>query len=242
MDQELKLTDSIEPKPIDELGSLDDQLDDLMFTAERAAAQRQRFALLVDATSSMGSHWARAKEALRSAVDVIKRDAKVPIQISVVAYRDHIDDPKKYVVEYSDWSDDSDYLYNYINSMRCHGGGDYPESIGHGLAYLLSQQYPISQIILIGDAPSKEGSLGYHEAETFGKKGCPIYALYTQEEHNLVECFQKLAKLSGGKAMFLEKYCNLSDIFKVLLASNKVLGIEYIPESTEGQKLKGELK
>lgn len=241
MDKHLKTQDQLHDKPIDELSDLDSQMEDLMFAAEHAASQRQRFALVVDATSSMGSVWSKAKDALKTAVDEIKRSAVVPVQICVVAYRDHIEDHKKYVVEASEWSDDTDYLYDYIREMRCHGGGDYPESIGHGLAYIQQQQQAVHQIILIGDAPSKKDSFGYAEAQAFGQQNCPIYALYTDKDPHLVKCFQKLARLSGGKAFHLDKASNMSDVFQVLLSSNKTLGIEYQPATEEGRRIKLEV-
>lgn len=239
--KDLKTRPDIEQKPLDELGALDDQFEDLLFAATRAHEQTQRFALVVDATSSMGHVWAKAKDALTTAVDKIKTRSLVPVQICVVAYRDHIDDPKAYVVQASEWSDDTEYLHGYIRDMRCHGGGDYPESIGHGLSFVLRQQQQVHQIILIGDAPSKAGSYGYAEAKSFGAAGCPIYALHTDEDPRLVECFTKLAKLSGGKAFYLDRSADLSDIFSVLLASNKVLGITYQPETVGGAKMAAEV-
>jgi len=229
-------------KPIDEIGSLDDQFEDLMFAAEHSRTAMQRVALCVDATSSMGGVWALAKDALKQAVDEIHKRSSIPVEICVVAYRDHTDDPPEYVVEASDWSADSHYLHDFIGKMRCHGGGDYPESIGHGLAFLLKDQAkqqgnPISQVILIGDAPSKHGSLGYVEAQTFGLQKCPVYALYTNDVEGLVECFQKLARLSGGKAFHLRSLSDMAEIFTILLAKNPALQIEYTPTSAEGKRL-----
>jgi len=222
---------------------LDDSFDDLLQAAERCEARTQRFALVVDATGSMGGVWARAKDALKQAVDEIQSRAHVPIQVCVVGYRDHIHDPKEDVLVACEWSNDGEFLKSFIDSVRCFGGGDYPESIGHGLGYLLEQQQQkVNQIILIGDAPSKEGSFGWAEASTFGAQGCPIYALYTCRDERLVECFQKLAKLSGGKAGYLFGSADLSDIFKMIFAENKALQIEYQPTSIEARRLLESMK
>lgn len=224
-------------KPIDEMGSLDDQFDDLLHAAEHASQRRQRFALCVDATASMRGVWSRAQTALKQAVDEIKSRSNVPVQMCIIGYRDHIADPAEHVLTVSEWSDDTNYLKSFIESTRCFGGGDYPESIGHALKHILSEQEKTSQVILIGDAPSKGGSLGYAEAKQMGRMGCPIYALYTTLEDSLVECFEKLARLSNGRAFPLERDTDMSDLFKVLLAQNKALEITYQPTSIEGKRL-----
>ena len=221
---------------VDELcGSLDD-LDTATIAAEAAEACRMRFALVCDATGSMDSTWSAAKTALTTAVDQIKSKTLVPVQIRVVAYRD-VDDGPDAVCETSDWSDDTDYLKDFISSIRCFGGGDYPESIGRGLRRLIQQR--CKTIILIGDAPGKEPDTGFEEALICGQEQCPIYALYTAPSDNrLVGHFEKLAKLSGGKAMPLTSFKDLRDIISVLLTSNKALQIEYQPESEAGKRAK----
>jgi hypothetical protein len=242
MDSNVKLRPDIEKKPIDELGSLEDQFEDLLHTASHAEAQRQRFALCVDATGSMSGTWRTAKEALKQAVNEIKTRALVPIQIKVVGYRDHMNEDPEHVLSKSEWSDDTDYLHHFIESTRCFGGGDYPESIGHALACLLTDQQQVKQVILIGDAPSKYGSFGYAEAQTMGSQGCPIFALYTNKEESLVACFEKLARLSGGRAFHLTSDADMSEIFKILLAQNKALQISYQPTTIEGRRLADTLK
>lgn len=241
MDKSITNRPDIEQKPIDEMGSLDDQFEDLIHAAAHSEAQRQRFALVIDATSSMGGVWSRAKDALKQAVDEIQSNTRTPFQVCVVAYRDHLVESASRVVEFSNWSDDTVYLKDFIENMTCFGGGDYPESIGHGLAYLLQQQ-GLSQIILIGDAPSKNGSLGYAEAQAFGQQSTPIYALYTDDDDRLVTCFKRLAQLSGGKAFPLFAGSNMSDILKTLFAHNKALQITYQATSIEGKRMQLELQ
>ena len=240
MDKSVDTIKTLEEKPIDELGDLDDQLDDLMFAAERCESQKQRFVLAVDATSSMYSVWNTAKTALKQAVDEIQSSTTVPIEIKVIAYRDHIYDSVP--LEASNWSNDTDYLKDYISKIPCQGGGDYPESIGHAFAAIKGDQILPSQVILIGDAPSKEGSWGYAEAKYFGSQKCLIYALYTDKDPRLVDCFKEFARLSGGKASYLGDLKAMSDILKVILASNKVLAIEYQATSIEGKRLELEMK
>ncbi len=240
MDKSLEPTKNIESKPIDELGSLDDQFEDLLNATAHLHRDMQRFALCVDATSSMGHVWSRAKSALKSAVDYIQENSNCPVQIKVVAYRDK--DYDKQYVEASEWSSDTRYLHNYIAKMSCHGGGDYEESIGQGFKHLLRDQQRANQIILIGDATGKGDDTGYTEAQAFGQQECPIYALYTNDEPRLVTAFERIARLSGGKAFLLDAEANLKDIFTVLIASNKRLKITYQATSIEGRRMADALK
>lgn len=226
-------------KPIDELSDLDSSLEDLMYEAETARVQTQRFVLCFDATSSMGNVWARATDALKQSVSYIKANAACNISIKVVAYRDHEYDAE--IIDQSSWSNDEEYLKAFISKVRCSGGGDYPESIGHGLVAALADQITPNQIILIGDAPGKESSTGFAEAQSLGTQKCPIYALYTDEDRRLVGHFEQLAKLSGGRAVRLTPSGNLEDIFKLIISKNKALQITYQATSIEGKRMQKEL-
>jgi hypothetical protein len=219
---------------LDDLGCGLDDLDSATVAANAAAGCRQRFALVCDATGSMSSTWKAAQDALKQAVDQIKSRANVPIQLQVIAYRDVNDGPEA-VCEASEWSDDTNYLQDFIKSISCYGGGDYPESIGYGLRNLIQQQ--VKSVILIGDAPGKEPDTGFEEATIFGQEKCPIYALYTDDHDKRLKAhFEKLAKLSGGKAMYLGNFKDLRDILSVLLTSNKALQISYTPETESGKR------
>ena len=218
-------------------GGLDD-LDMAAAAADSAARLRKRFALVIDATGSMGSVWSAATEALALAVDEINAKSRVPVQIKVVAYRDHIHDTN--FLEQSQWSNDSKYLKEFIGGISDHGGGDYPESVGHGLGACLQQD--CGQIILIGDAAGRDNSTGFEEAEILGQDKCPVFAMYTDAgDHRLIHHFEKLAQLSGGKAMLLKTGTSfMRDVLGILFG--KALGITYQPATAEGieaQKLLG---
>lgn len=233
MDREV--VEKLEVQDAEDLGissAEDDAFDNLGHAAEAARAQRKRFVLVCDATSSMGAWWAEAQHALKQAVDEIKTRTNVPFQVKVVAFRDHTCDavPK----EESDWSNNTDYLKDFIGHIRSIGGGDFPESIGYGLSPAV--QSGSSMVILIGDAPGRANSSGFEEAKVLGHDKCPVFALYTNENERTVESFQHIAKLSGGKAMLLRDAKNMTDIFAALLAK-VVFQIAYQPTSIEAKKL-----
>ena len=217
-------------------------LDDLEALSQAAATSeklRQRFALIVDATSSMHNEWGMAKTALAKAVDEIKRHTSVPFQVKVIAYRDITCDPVP--VEQSDWSNDTSYLKEYIEKMLCSGGGDLPESIDIGLQTSI-QDRP-NQIILIGDAEGRYESPGYYEASELGRTNCPIYALWVRKNPSAIKAFKELARLSGGKAMALTgDELAFADILALIFSKNKSLMLSYEPKTIEGRKAELEFK
>jgi hypothetical protein len=209
-----------------------DSFDDLSVAAEAAQSYRKRFLLVCDATSSMQSWWDEAQKALKQAVDEIATKSHVPFQVKVVAYRDHTCDPVP-VVE-STWSNDTDYLKDFIKTICAEGGGDFPESIGFGLAPAV--QSGAKMVVLIGDAPGRNNSTGFAEAKLLGSQGCPVYALYVDDDPRTVASFKNIADLSGGKAMHLRDAKHMTDIFSALLAK-VVFQIAYQPTSIEAKKL-----
>lgn len=209
-----------------------DDFDHLGVAAEAARVQRKRFVLACDATSSMNEWWQEAQVALKQAVDEIKTRTYTPFQIKVVAYRDHTCDPKP--LEESDWSNNTDYLKGFISSIRSNGGGDFPESVGLGLAPAM--QSGASLVVLIGDAPGRRESEGFTEAKALGSQGCPVYALYVDNDSRTVAAFEHIAALSGGKALHLKNAKSMTDIFSALL-SKLVFQIEYQATSIEAKEL-----
>lgn len=234
MDKELINKTEVETTEDDLLGASVDDLDALSVAADAAQAYRKRFLLVCDATSSMNSWWREAQTALKKAVDEIASRTHVPFQVKVVAYRDHTCDARP--LEESNWSNDTQYLREFIEEIKSSGGGDFPESIGHGLRPAV--QSGASMVILIGDAPGRQESTGYEEARDLGNQLCPVFALYVDDHPKTVEAFKYIAQLSGGKAMHLRDAKNMTDIFSALLA-RFVFQIEYQPATSAAKELIG---
>jgi hypothetical protein len=231
---EREVAPKLEVEDADDLGISTgfDDFDHLSVAAEASASARKRFFLVCDATSSMGPWWDMAQASLKKAVDEVASRTNTPFQVKVVAYRDHTCD--RVPVQESDWSNDTEYLKDYIKHISCNGGGDYPESVGRGLAP--AAQSDACMVILIGDAPGRRESDGLYEAKILGSQKCPVFALHCTDEKRLVENFRAIAKLSGGKAMLLRDAKNMTDIFSALLAK-VVFQITYQATSIEGKKL-----
>lgn len=216
-----------------------DDLDALAEAASASAKLRRRFVLAIDATSSMYAEWEMAKTALVQAVEEIKRRTLVPFQIQVVAYRDRTFDSN--YLQQSEWSNDENYLKEFISEMTCTGGGDFPESVDVGIGCTIPDNP--NQIILVGDAPGRYESPGYKEASQLGQQNCPIYALWVRNEPSTIQAFKKLASLSGGKAFALTTNKEaFADILALIFAQDKSLMITYQATTIEGKKLELEFK
>jgi hypothetical protein len=222
-----KPSDSIEEKPPSGI----DALDEMAAAANAAEGLRRRYAIVFDATASMGSWWNMAQTAVKQAVDEIKARTFVPFQVKIVAYRDRVCDSMW--IEESVWSDDTDELKRFISNIHSHGGGDTPESVDEGLKAVM--QCGTNQVILIGDAPPRPENDCTREAYTMGTDKCPVYALYITDTPK--RSFEMIARLSGGKAFPLNRASDMWDILQVLLSCDKALGITYQPKTVEGKRL-----
>lgn len=82
----------------------------------------------------MASMWNNAKSQI---VEMVKRIIAVggagKSELQWVAYRDYCDDQK---LECSPWSTNPAVLRDFINNIKCTGGGDYPEAVELGLEHV----------------------------------------------------------------------------------------------------------
>ena len=115
---------------------------------------------LIDKTGSMQNDIDDVRKNLNSIIDQIEQ--LKDIRLGVAAYGDKN-------VDGVDWYNSSSISENYqptrgfINKLTVSDGGDYPESVYDGLARLIKdadwRKDSKKMIIVIGDAPSLEGSL-----------------------------------------------------------------------------------
>lgn len=214
-------------------------IDDLIAAARDSGDSVRRFVIVFDATSSMGPWWSMATDAVKQAITEIKSRTAFQVAVQVVAYRDITVDHEPLVI--SDLTDDEFYLKEFTAGVHAEGGGDTPESVDIGLQQAIKSK--ASMVILIGDADSRPESPGWKEASELGQSGCPIHALWIDTGYQKVRtCFERLAKLSGGKAFPLNSRSNMADILTTILASDKKLMITYQATSIEGQRMQQELK
>jgi len=117
---------------------------------------------LMDATGSMGHLLNQAKNTVGTMFEratIILKDHGIPtdsFQMQFAVYRDYdclIDG----LLQYSPWETKPENLRKFMETITARGGGDYEEAIEIGLwhANTENEKNEISQVILIGDAPSK---------------------------------------------------------------------------------------
>ena len=233
-----EVNSAVDEKAEDEF--LSGSFDDLEAEIGHARKRLRRFCLIMDATSSMSGCWTQAIEAMHYVAENIFDRARVPVELKVIAYRDHCDGSG--ILDQSYFSNDRAYLKDYISNIRCYGGGDEPEAIKVGLEAALTEVEGLSRVVLLGDAPDhhEQGQDAIIPALELGKIQAPIFAIYLRLSAKA--SFEAIAKASGGRAYGFDDFKGgMGDIITTILAQDKLLGIEYIPKTIEGKKIKEEL-
>ncbi|KAJ8604337.1 hypothetical protein CTAYLR_002512 [Chrysophaeum taylorii] len=179
-----------------------------------------RMMCLSDATGSMSHVWEETKnkisEMLRRIREVGGDDVR--LQIEWVAYRDYSDAA---LLERSGWTSEATELLDFVNNIRCAGGGDEEEAVEAALQ-LVNVEHEINsevtRVLLIADAPphgeTKGSKLEGHdhvletdyrtEAAMLAENGIPVYTFRLNDKPNLVRAFDEIAETTGGRADLLE--------------------------------------
>ncbi|KAL4456870.1 hypothetical protein ABPG74_014508 [Tetrahymena malaccensis] len=195
--------------------------------------QQSRILILVDATSSMGVLLQSAKNTVFNMFDracQIIRNNKIPddsFKIQFVVYRDY-DQMQEGILQSSPWESKAENIRKFLNEIQPIGGGDYEEAVEVGLQHANYENsvYPISQIILIADAPSKNQHQIKQYRQKFGGESYWQKTKYSQITDYLAEIkklknskipvncfylnkgaqknFQYIADFTGGKCQALD--------------------------------------
>ncbi len=148
-----------------------------------------RLICLSDATASMNELWASSKKHIQAMLQRIDELAGAGrVELKWVAYRDY-DVPPSARVQQSKWTSNASELLTFLDGVRCHGGGDFPEAVEAALALANRDEVAPTRVLLIGDAPPHGEKAGQklakhdHVLETdwvrecaeLGRKGVPVY-------------------------------------------------------------------
>ena len=108
----------------------------------------------VDCTGSMYSWITKVKEEINRIMDFLTASTiKSDIKMSFIGYRDYCDSNR---FEIAGFTNDVNYLRNFISKANADGGGDTPEDIAGGLQKVMEQQWrpeASKYMIMIADAP-----------------------------------------------------------------------------------------
>ena len=174
-----------------------------------------RTMLLVDATGSMAPHWDHLKGNLEEIVGRLLQVGGRP-HLKFVGYRDDCDGDR--VIEQCAWHNDAAKLKDFIASVRCEGGGDWPEAVDRALRVAVDDQDGATSVVLIGDAPPHAQRGGETEAALLAKRNCPVYSVVVGGADDTRRAFGEISRLSGGKTIELTKLDELYDVLGVVLA------------------------
>lgn len=176
-------------------------------TPGQSRRQHARLVCLSDATGSMSSLWNNAQSTINVMIRRIKEIGGNNFELLWVAYRDYSE--RDNMLELSGWTSDAQQLQNFVNGIRCHGGGDCEEAVEQALLLARNEhrRKGISRVILIGDAPphfEKKGQqLSNHRGvvlETdYQTEAQELKSLEVGNHSGTKETFQLIANETGGQ-------------------------------------------
>ena len=171
--------------------------------AQQGVQKQGRFAILLDATGSMGCLIQMAKSEIGAIITNLSQETKGKATIVMVAYRDYIDMGP--LVEVSEESGDAEYFVRWLQGIHAQGGGgNEGEAMDAGLREV-EKRGKFDAILVAGDEPSLPNPSKYgpdsEPARTMAKRmGTPIHTFAMGERPDCVADFRTIASLSGGEA------------------------------------------
>lgn len=210
----------------------------------RSASRKLKFCRMVclsDATGSMCGLWSSTKEYISEMLRRIDNIGEGQFELLWVAYRDYSDGAK--LLQKSKWSKDPNYLKDFISSISCGGGDDFPEAVEWALkeANEEHEKEPVTRVLLIGDAPphpERKGQvLAKHgnrvmstdyltEASKLKLNQVPVYAFRVDDNEETKDSFDRIARLTSGESHLLS--LGSSDGAKKLIDSVCMTALEDI--------------
>jgi hypothetical protein len=210
----------------------------------RSASRKLKFCRMVclsDATGSMCGLWSSTKEYISEMLRRIDNIGEGQFELLWVAYRDYSDGAK--LLQKSKWSKDPNYLKDFISSISCGGGDDFPEAVEWALkeANEEHEKEPVTRVLLIGDAPphpERKGQvLAKHgnrvmstdyltEASKLKLNEVPVYAFRVDDNEETKDSFDRIARLTSGESHLLS--LGSSDGAKKLIDSVCMTALEDI--------------
>lgn len=162
---------------------------------------------LSDATGSMSSLWNETKEIIAELINRMSTFGQ--LSINWVAYRDYCHGER--IIEASGWQSDKKPLLNFLSSIDCIWGDDWPEAVEKGLEYAVNDSR-VTRVLLIGDAPPHENRNYIQQAEQLNSKQIPVFSFVVGSAQDTIIAFKKISKITGGKSFILKKVEDLLDV------------------------------
>lgn len=175
-----------------------------------------------DATGSMGSYIASARENIIKICDTIitseNLESRDDLRVAIVAYRDHPPQDRSYVTRIFPFTSKIADVQEYLSTLQANGGGDGPEAVTAGMwaaVHNLRWRSNSAKIcILIADAPPHglgEPGDGFPNGDPDGHDPIQIARVMASKGITMfmVACEPALANYSRG-VDFFQAVCNIT--------------------------------
>jgi hypothetical protein len=163
-----------------------------------------RFAILIDATGSMGWLIETARAEIGNIIGNLAQESGGQAKIVIVVYRDYVDQGP--VVEVSAEGSDAAYFVQWLQGIQPKGGGaNEGEAMDAGLREV-EKLGKFDAIMVAGDEPSLPDPSRYAQgsvepARVMAQRlGTPIHTFAMGHDPRCLEDFEEIARLSGGQA------------------------------------------
>src|SRR5712692_10000719 len=179
------------------------------------------FAIALDATGSMASSIAEAREHIGEILARVRAQLQRPIQVQFLCYRDYdVSESgnqweRKELLETSPMTEDAKDLSAWLAEVEaCCGGSNSGEAIEAALeaAYQLTTNRAtrIAAVLLAGDEPSnrradldaagrRQAATAHDWARRLAEQKVPIHTFVVRDRSDTIADFSEIARLSGGK-------------------------------------------
>lgn len=211
-------------QPATQAAHLQKSVEQIYEKYEAQAQKTSRLIGLSDATGSMSGIWDGTRKHITEMIERISELGK--FEIRWVAYRDYTE--HNGLIEASAWHSEAEPLLNFINSIRCYGGGDREEAVERALEFAADDEQA-SRVILIGDAPPHFNNDYRAQAERLATLQRPVFSFVVGADPDTVRTFKEISDLTGGKSMRLTKTEDLLDVI-VLTVADDIGGEESVRE------------
>lgn len=198
--------------------------------------RRVDVSFVMDATGSMTSYIAAARNELKSLADQLSAHPMKPkVAFGLVLYRDHPPEDKSFVTQVTQLSEDRSQVQRALDAASAAGGGDGPEAVADGLSDAIQTPWRKGAhrvVMLAGDAPPH----GFGGSNDHWPRGCPCgtdpvaivtngrdkgvttFCLGIGADGSMVSSFQRIAAAGGGVYVALSDAKSLIDqILKLTL-------------------------
>jgi hypothetical protein len=178
------------------------------------------FAIAIDATGSMASSIAEARDHIGEILSRVRTQLQRPIQVQFLCYRDYDvfdgnPSARNALLEASPMTEDAGALSAWLARIQAYGGGS---NSGEAIEAALQAAWQltadkgtrIAAVLLAGDEPSngradldargrRQTATAHDWARRLAEQRVPVHTFVVRDHSDTIRDFGEIARLSGGK-------------------------------------------